>query len=544
MNTDDRRRFANAHDLALAGVFEAREADWRNGAVVYQVLVDRFAPSANLEAKRHLYPAPKQLRGWDELPRQGQYLDSERLWSHEIDFWGGDLASLATRLDHVQQLGADVLYLNPICLAYTNHKYDALDYHQVSPEYGTREDVKALATALHARGMKLVLDGVFNHMGRNAPVFQQAQAEFEAERAGRRAAPSPERTPAGGGGGAAGGTSYLDWFVFGDEFPGGARCWWRAENLPELNLENPAVRNHLWNDEGSVVRRWLRDGVDGWRLDVAFDIGMAYLDELTRAAHAEKPGSLVVGEIANYPSEWFPAVDAVMHFTLRHLILKLADGALPPSTVMAMLQRMLADSDYEHLLKSWIYLDNHDTARLAHMLPDPRARRLAQVLQFTLPGAPNLYYGSEIDLPGGGDPEMRAPMRWDIVAAGHPALDWTKRLVDMKHRLRALRVGNFRPIVSQQLLAFERHTDRAEDMVLVLANPSGQDVTETVLVPDAKLMDSTRFIDQTGQHDERTQGEIRAWAALLKVTVPARTALVLTPDTRPPGGYSNYKRVQ
>ena len=97
---------ANRDDLALAGVFERREADWRQGAVVNQVLVDRYAPSADLDAKRNLYPPPKRLRGWDELPTQGHYLGAHKLWSHEIDFWGGDLASTASRLPHVQSLGA------------------------------------------------------------------------------------------------------------------------------------------------------------------------------------------------------------------------------------------------------------------------------------------------------------------------------------------------------------------------------------------------------------------------------------------------------
>ena len=142
---------ANASDQALAGVFEAREQDWRNGAVVYQVYVDRFAPAADLEAKRALYPAPKRLRAWSELPTHGAYLPEAKVWSHEIDFWGGDLQSLRGKLDYIQGLGADVLYLNPIDLAYTNHKYDTLDYRQVSPEYGTRDDARALARDVHAR---------------------------------------------------------------------------------------------------------------------------------------------------------------------------------------------------------------------------------------------------------------------------------------------------------------------------------------------------------------------------------------------------------
>lgn len=507
--------YANRFDRALAGVFEAREADWRNGAVVYQVLVDRFAPSADLAAKRHLYPEPKTLRGWDETPAKGRYLDSHKLWSHEIDFWGGDLASTAAKLQHVQDLGADVLYLNPICLAYTNHKYDALDYLAISPEYGTRADLRALADDVHARGMKLVLDGVFNHMGRQSPPFQQAQASVD----------SP----------------YRDWFVFGEQFAGGARAWWRAENLPELNLENPAVREHLYGAPDSVVRSYLRDGVDGWRLDVAFDIGFAYLHELTLAAHEEKPGSLVVGEIANYPQEWYPSVDAVMHFALRHLTLRLANGLLDASTYGRMVGRLIEDAGIDNMLKSWIYLDNHDTPRLATTVPDARARRLAQVLQFTLPGAPNLYYGAEIDMAGGDDPEMRAPMRWDLATGEHPVLRWTRQLIALKREHRALRVGNYRAISGHRLYAFERFTDRVADTVLVIVNPAGEAVTETLMVANSKLMDSTRLIDLLGTHEGE---DIRLGASLLQVTVPAHGVLVLKPDTAPPGGYSNYKRVQ
>jgi len=507
--------YANRFDIELQGVFETREKDWRNGAVVYQVLVDRFAPSANLAAKRHLYPSPKTLHAWDETPAKGSYLPEQKLWSHEIAFWGGDLASTAAKLGHVQDLGADVLYLNPICLAYTNHKYDALDYLQVSPEYGTRADVKALADEVHGRGMKLVLDGVFNHMGRNSALFQQAAADVN----------SP----------------YRDWFVFGEQFAGGARAWWRAENLPELNLENPQVREHIYAAQDSVVRSYLRDGVDGWRLDVAFDIGFVFLDQLTRAAHQEKAGSLVVGEIANYPKEWFPSVDAVMHFALRQLTLRLANGLLDAPTYGHMLTRMIEEAGIENMLKSWIYLDNHDTPRLATTVPDERARHLAQVLQFTLPGSPNLYYGSELDMPGGDDPEMRAPMRWDLATPDNAALQWTQRLIRLHREHRALRMGNYRPISSGRLLAFERYTDRAADTVLVIANPSDAQITETLMVANSKLMDSTRMIDLL---DPANAEELRLGATLLQVTLPPRSVRVLKPETAPPGGYSNYKRVQ
>lgn len=505
---------ANRFDAQAAGRYEAREADWRNGAVTYQVLVDRYAPSAQLQAKRHLYAAPKRLRDWTECPQQGHFLQEARLWSHEVDFWGGDLQSLRSRLDHIVQLGADVLYLNPICEAFTNHKYDALDYAKVSPEYGTRQDVKDLAGELHRHGMKLVLDGVFNHMGRQAPRFQDALNHPQ----------SPWR----------------DWFVFDPERPGGARAWMQAENLPELNMENPAVQAYLWGDHDSVVRGYLRDGVDGWRLDVAHDIGMELLHALTQAAHEEKPGSLVVGELWNWPKEWFPAVDGAMNFSLREIILRCLGGRLPPATATRMIERMVQECGMEPLLKSWLMLDNHDTVRLANALPDERARRMAQLLQFTLPGAPNLYYGSELGMSGGADPEMRAPMRWDLVTEDNPTLRWTRQLMELRRRQRALRIGDWRAGECDRLLAFERHTDRVGETVLVLANPSDQTVAQDVLFANSKLMNNSPISDllQPGRHHKPFV------AGFLEVELQPWELLVLQPDVQPVHGYTTYKRVQ
>ena len=505
---------ANRYDTELLGRYEAREADWRNGAITYQVLVDRFAPSADLDAKRHLYPAPKRLRDWSELPAQGHYLEEARVWSHEVDFWGGDLRSLRERLDHVQQLGADVLYLNPICHAYTNHKYDALDYETVSPEYGSRQDVIDLADELHRRGMRLVLDGVFNHMGRKAARFQDASGNPH----------SPWR----------------DWFILDASMPGGARSWMEAENLPELNMENPAVQAHVWGAPDSVVRRYLREGVDGWRLDVAHDIGMDLLHALTQAAHDEKPGSLVIGELWNWPKEWFPAVDGVMNFTLRDVILRTLDGRVPVQQALRMIARLVAECGVEPLLKSWLMLDNHDTVRLATALPDERARRMAQALQFTLPGAPNLYYGSELGMDGGADPAMRAPMRWDLVTDDNPTLHWTRALIALRKSQRALRVGDWRAVESHRLLAFERHTDRVGETVVVLANPSDEPVHETVLVANSKLMNNSPIRDLLQPEREHAPFV----AGLLEVRLAPWETLILQPDVQPRRGYTTYKRVR
>jgi glycosidase len=497
-------------------IFKQREADWRNGAIVYQVLVDRFAPSANLEAKRELYPAPKVLRDWSEVPQPGHYLTDARLSSHELDFWGGDLASLSERLDYVQQLGADVLYLNPIHLAYTNHKYDALDFQQISPEFGDRSDFIRLAADVHALGMKLVLDGVFNHMGRNAPIFRDAMQSKS--------------------------SVWRDWFAIGEEFDGGSRSWTGFQNLPELNLENPAVRDYLYEAPDSVVRSYLRDGADGWRLDTAYELGYAYLHDLTQAAHQEKAGSLIVGEIVNYPDAWLQTIDAVMNFTLRHIILGAASGDIAPATAARMIDRMIRDAGIEPMLKSWIVIDNHDIPRIATLVPNVAQRRLVQALQFILPGAPNIYYGSEVGMIGGGDPENRGPMRWELVQDDNPELVWIKKLIELHQQNRALRLGNFRLIESDRLLAFERYTDRALETVVIVANPASTTISERVLVANANLMDDTPMIDLLDNASASPVTKVDA--AFLTVTVPPQTVMVLKPSERPLGGYSRYKRVR
>jgi glycosidase len=497
------------------GPFERREADWRNGAIVYQVLVDRFAPSAKLDAKRSLYPAPKVLRDWSEPAKPGVDLVDAKLNSQELDFWGGDLQSLSTRMDHIQGLGADVLYLNPIHLAYTNHKYDAFDFKAISPEYGSMAEFKALAADVHRRGMKLVLDGVFNHMGRNAPKFQDAL--------------NNPRSP------------WRDWFAIGPQYRGGARVWTGFQNLPELNLENPAVRSYLYGAPDSVVRSYLAAGADGWRLDTAFELGPTYLRDLTRAAHQQKPGSLVVGEIVNYPGEWLQSIDAVMNFGLRQIVLGVAQGEFSASRASRMTERLIADAGIEPMLKSWMVIDNHDIPRIASQFPDAALRHWVQTLQFTLPGAPNIYYGAELGMTGGPDPENRSPMRWDLNRADNPELVWMRQLIALRKAHRALRVGNYRAIDAEQLFAFERYTDRALETVLVLANPADHPVTERLMVANAQLMDDTPLMDALRPGSKPVTG---VGSGFVTVTVPAKTVLVLKPEERDLGGYSRYKRVR
>jgi len=491
----------------------ARAADWRCGAVVYQALVDRFAPDP---ASAGIAP-PRRLRRPEELSTKGSFLPEAGVWSHELDFWGGSLASLRRRLDHLATVSADVLYLNPIFDAPTNHKYDTADYLRVAPEYGTREELLALADDLHARGLRLVLDGVFNHVGARFGRFVEA----------RRDAASPHRA----------------WFRFGKEFPLGYRAWADVPNLPDLELEHPEVRNFLWGAKDSVVRSWLAAGIDGWRLDVASDLGPAYLRELTAAAHAEKPGSLVVGEIWNYPAGWDRCLDGILNMHARQTILGFVGGESSGPETGRRLAECVADAGIEFLLRCWTVLDNHDTERLAHVLPDPVARRLAWTLWATLPGCPNLYYGSEVGLAGGADPENRAPMRWDLVAQAPPDGEFAflRRLLAVRKATRALRIGDCRTLATRTAFGFLRQTDRPLETTLVFANATATPCEERVPVPDGRLMAGTRFRDALGVGESAIEADVHS--GFCRVRVPARTALVLVAVPPRAGNHSPYKRM-
>jgi glycosidase len=294
----------------------------------------------------------------------------------------------------------------------------------------------------------------------------------------------------------------------------------------------------LFRSSDSIIRSYLREGIDGWRLDVAFDIGFEILSELTAAAHEERPGSMIVGEIWNYPNEWLQSIDGVMNFTLREIILRTIRGQIAPKTAGDMILKMIEDAGIDGILKSWIVLDNHDVPRLTHQLPDPKDQALALALQFTLPGSPNLYYGTELGMQGEGDPQNRAPMRWDLATDDNAFLCLTKQWTALHKTERALRIGDYVAVVSDRLFAFERKTERVEDTVVVLVNPTNAAIREHVLIPDSKLMNYSKFDMIAGE-----AADMHFMAGLLDVRVPAKSFAVFKPRVKAEKSYTPYKRV-
>jgi glycosidase len=483
--------------------FDLRANDWRNGAVVYQVFVDRFVPPANPQAKQSLYPTP--LRDWSQTPEPTAYDPGIKTYPHVREFWGGDLKGLRSRLDYIQEFGADVVYLQPIFKSPSNHKYDTEDYFTVDPQIGSEADLRGLIDDLHHRGQRLMLDGVFNHIGKSSAVFNDP--------------------------------SKKDWFFFGSEYPNGYRGWAGVDSLPALQLENPAVRDYLWQGRDSVVRRYLRMGIDGWRLDVAFEIGPTFLREITKAAHRTKPGSAVVGEISGYPSGWEGSVDGTFNFTPIALTRAMIDGTITGSQAGQTLNHMVEDGDIVTLLKSWLLVENHDTPRMANLLKGAELRRIATTLQFTLPGSPCVYYGEELGMEGSGDPENRAPMRWDLAVASNPDNAWVAALSKLRQSRRALRVGDFVPLDTNRLLGYARTTDRLREATFVLINPTADKVHESLATRVGTLMSWGEL------EDAFSHRRLRSINGFMDVEMAPHSVLILSPVVERSSGYSPYGRI-
>ena len=497
----------------LKDIYARRELDWRMGGIVYQIFVDRFAPSLQLEKKKHLYSSPRSLHAWEELPSRGVKDPNTRYWSHELAFWGGDLISILSKITYLKKLGVDTIYLNPIFDAMSNHKYDTYDYERISPEYGSMEELKYFIKVLKDNNFKLILDGVFNHMAIGSSKFKEAHDNPTSK--------------------------YRSWFVFGPQFPTGVRLWHNAPSLPELNLDESAVRDYLFNDDSSIVKRYINLGINGWRLDTAIELGYDYLFELTTSAHQANTQSVVIGELNNYPQGWAPAMDGTMLLPLRDLIIQFAKGNISAQVFRSIVERMITETGVDTFLKSWVLLENHDSARIVNDLPSFLDYTLAKTLQFTLPGTINLYMGEEIGTPGGDDPLNRATMNWKTAESGNQYSKLHSKLIQIRKQHRALRIGDIKFLESDQLVSFLRYTNHYDECIVVVMNPTNNPVTEMITITYPLLKSHNKFINLF-------TGEVMviSYGIMLPVTIPAKSTYILKPDLSPVHGYSAYKNIK
>lgn len=371
---------------------------WVADAVFYQIFPDRFAVGD---------PAisPEGSASWDEAPTRA-------------NFFGGDLAGITEHLDHIVNLGANAIYLTPIFEADRNHRYDTVDHRRIDHRLGDLAAFRRFVASAHARGIRVVLDAVFNHVGDGHWAFRHVLAH------------GPQ-------------SPYRDWFHFGgfpvvrDPVPNYATCL-ECKYLPQLNHANPEVRDYLLD----VTRQWSAEGIDGWRLDVPFLMDRSFWTEFRAVVKGLDPELYIVAEVWDDGAEWLAGdtADGTMNYPLRDMVVGFADGGEPAEVFADRLRtRSAAAPNWAHtsLLN---LLGSHDTERVATRLRgDPVAIRIAVALQLTSPGAPMIYYGDEIGMTGGNDPDCRAPMCWDRALWDVDLLTWHRHLISLRHQRAELR---------------------------------------------------------------------------------------------------------
>jgi cyclomaltodextrinase / maltogenic alpha-amylase / neopullulanase len=463
---------------------------WVRDAVFYQVFPDRFASSP-----RVVKPGP--LEDWDAPPTR-------------YGFKGGDLLGLTERLDYLADLGITAIYLNPIFASPANHRYHTYDYLHVDPLLGGDAALRELLESAHARGMRVILDGVFNHSGRgfwpfhhvleagaSSPYRDWFHINPEFLEAGRQLIPYPNAQQ----------LAALDNAAAPGQRTGlrslatlGYRGWWDLPALPKLNTDNPRVRAYLFE----VAEHWIRFGADGWRLDVAGEIEDAtFWQEFRQRVKGANPDAYLVGEIWRVSPEWLAGdrFDALMNYPMAEAILGYAAGTHLDTRVVGQsfeLASQLHSLDgagfgrrCEELMRAYDpdvvaaqlgVLGSHDTPRIRTLCGgDLRSVELSFLLLMALPGAPCIYYGDEIGMQGNQDPECRAGFPWQRPAEWEGEL---KRLVQQLTGLRrsepALRGTGFRLLAAEGgACAFSRADPdiAAAPSMLVAINAGEADAT-------------------------------------------------------------------
>ena len=439
--------------------------DWAKGAIIYQIFPDRFHRSGKCDLTGKLRPYTVH-RHWDE---DVDWAPDENGIVHNNDFFGGNFRGITEKMDYIASLGTGIIYLNPIGKAFSNHRYDTGDYKVPDPMLGTEADFKDMCDAAHARGMKVILDGVYSHTGSNSLYFDR------------------ERTFGGNGAYCRQDSPFYHWYTF-YQWPNNYHSWWNFDTLPTVNKMHPDFIRYVITDEDSVVAHWMKLGADGFRLDVADELP----DEFIRMIHDRireiNPEALLMGEVwedasnktaYNHRRRYFTnaELDSIMNYPFRTAILNFMrgrdDGRGFKETVMSIVENYPS----QVVACNMNLLGTHDTPRILTALVDDfdgsreeKARRrlsrnqlevardrlmMASFLQYTLPGCPSLYYADETCMEGYKDPFNRRTYPWgreDTEILGH-----FRCLGKLRTQNIALRLGDIRfTVASDRHLAYTR----------------------------------------------------------------------------------------
>ncbi len=394
--------------------------EWFKGGVMYQIFPDRFYAEGSMpDIKGRVRRAD-----WGGLP---EYRPNEQGKVLNNDFFGGNFKGIQAKLPYLKELGVTTIYVNPIFEAASNHRYDTSNYMKIDPYLGDEEDFKSLVQAAKNQGIRLILDGVFNHTGDDSVYFNK-YGRYESLGA-YQSKDSP----------------YYSWYHF-QEFPDKYSSWWGIDVLPEVNENSKEYQRFIF-DEGGVLKKWLGFGIGGYRLDVADELPDFFLKKLRVSVKEENPDALIIGEVWEDASnkiayskrrEYLQGheLDSVMNYPLKESIIRYiqtGNAAAMLNTVRALvnhypkqtvdcLMNILGTHDTSRILTvlGGIYCNNKDemAQESAYLSPSAKEKaieklKMAAVLQYTLPGVPCVYYGDENGMEGHIDPFCRRCFDWE-----------------------------------------------------------------------------------------------------------------------------------
>lgn len=444
LEEDESSAFVNFQFPFINPIDIHKKPSWVNSAVFYQIFPERFC---NGNPKL----SPENVAPWGTKPDRQVFM-------------GGDLPGITQKLPYLEDLGVNALYLTPIFEATSNHKYDTVDYTRIDPHFGDETDLVELINQAHKRGIRVILDGVFNHCGGG---FRQFQDVVE----------HGEQSP------------FKDWFHI-REFPVcfdpmnfdsfGATPYvpspWITQDIPlekrrrmcmpKLNTENPQVKEYLLG----AVAKWTRMGIDGWRLDVATEVDSRFWREFRETVRGINPDALIIGEFWRNSEAWLRGdqYDGVMNYGVQRAAVEyFAKSAITPLRFQEILTENLmrySDAANDSMLN---LLDSHDTARFLTVSGGDTARlRNAAAFLFTFVGMPCTYYGTEIGMTGENDPDCRKAFDWDPAHWDVELRDYYKKLMSLRKTRKALQEGSVKLCSQGEVFVMER---RLEGELLVTA---------------------------------------------------------------------------
>lgn len=396
-----------------------KKPDWLDKAVIYQIFPDRFNNgNPNLD--------PEEKLDWGDPPEH-------------YSLFGGDLEGIIQKLDYLKSLGINTLYLTPIFESDSNHKYNIADYYQIDANFGDLQKAKELVNKAHERNIKVILDAVFNHCDINFFAFQDLIKYGEKSK-------------------------YKDWFFY-DKLPiktekpiNYVTFATQVKSMPKLNTGNPEVQDYLLD----VVKYWMEElDIDGWRLDVSDEVHMEFWRKFRKRVKDIKSEAVLIGEIWHSARKWLRGdrFDTVMNYPFNWAVMKFFgtnEIGVEKFTSLIIKNYYHYREDTSNVLLN--LLSSHDIPRIYEFCESKKQLKLAVLFMMTFPGIPMVYYGDELGLKGGKDPDNRRCMPWNKVE-GNDLLNYYKKLIDLKKNISSLYKGDIKIILKDEVnnvLVFKR----------------------------------------------------------------------------------------